>query len=238
MPPLVKIMSTIATYRTAIDSQVDQAKFSGTDEQDKAIAKAMAHHSRNKPLTVVEDIAGADTYKYDLSDMALWDDDFSVISQVEYPVDDTDESKNDLDGDDWRIYRDPTNGLELHFLTDSPATGESARVTYTAQYTCTISGCTVPGADEVAVQSLAAGFFCDILAAAHAQNQDSSIAADAVDQQSKRREYAAQAKAFKAEYYDHLGIKPGQPKPASVVQDQDVNLSSGRDRLTHPRRWR
>jgi len=232
-------MGTLATYRSAIDDQVVQSQLTGTDEKDKAIAKAMQIHSKHRPQEVVKDVTGDGGFDYDLSGkLTSWDDDFSRILVIEYPVDDTDDDKNILEVEAWRTYNHPTNGKELHFLEDTPQTTESFRVTYTARHSCTVSACTVAGADEEAVQALAAALFCKILAAYNAQNEDSTIAADSVDHQSKRREYSAMAKSFMDEYNEHMNIQPGKPKPASATGDWDVNYADGRDRLTHPRRRR
>lgn len=232
-------MSTKADYRTAIEDLVPEQPFSGTDEMDRAISRAMNTHSRHKPQMVAEDIAGADTHEYVLTGtLADWEDGFSKINRIEYPVDDDDEDKDYLEESDWAIYKKTDDKYYLHFLSDTPATGETIRVWYTARHTCTNAACTVEAPDEEPAMSLAAAYFCRIIAAKYAQSQDSTILADNVDHASKRREFEAQAKSYMQEYYDHMGIKEGRPKPANVVQDQDVDYPSGWDRLTHPRRRR
>ena len=229
-------MSTRVDYHSAIDAQVSQVKFTGESQMDKAIAKAVRIYSGHRPRLLVADIAGADTFKYALSVLSGWDDDFSTVKLVEHPVDDSSAEKTFLDNEEWRIYQAP-GGKELHLSSDA-ASGETIRVTYTAMHSCGYDTCTIPAADEIAVQSLAAAYFCRMLAAAYAESSDSTIAADSVDHQSKPREYESQAKAFEREYAQDIGLKPGKPGPACQVVDLDVNLSNGRDRLTHPRRLR
>ncbi len=231
-------MSTIADYRAAIGYMVSgDHPFTGNNELDSAIAAAMTEHSKHKPLSVVEDLDGAGSFAFACSALALWDDDFSQIAQVEYPVNDDDQDKNILDETDWTIYEKPS-GQFLNLLSDEPAAGETVRVTYTARHTCTDAACTAPSAHEDAVQLLASGHFCRILAAHYAQNAMPMIQADGVETSNMRREYEAQAKRYTAQYYELLGVKPGVPKPVCIIQDQDVNLPGGGDRLTHKRRFR
>jgi len=234
-------MSTLFDYTEAIEvlapgeHPVDEAKLQTARE--KAVARAMDAHSRHKPVVVVEDVDGDGGFDYALSGLASWEDNFSVIRQVEYPVDDDDETPGILEDNEWAIYEKPS-GRVLRMVSSTPQTGESIRVTYTARHACTVSDCSVDAGDEEAVQSLAASFFCRILSAMHAQDQDSTIDADSVDHAGKRREYEALAKTYRGEYYNHMGIKEGRPKPASHTQDQDVDYPWGQDRLTHPRRRR
>ncbi|HNR12056.1 MAG TPA: hypothetical protein PKM59_01950 [Thermodesulfobacteriota bacterium] len=230
-------MSNRSDYIAAIGELVPGSHPIGEPEKRKAIAKALAEHSRNKPRVIVEDEVGNGTHEYALSALALWQDDFSIITQIEYPVDDDDETKDYLEAEDWTIYQKPA-GYYLHFLNDTPLATESMRITYTAPHTCTDADCTVADADEEAVQSLAAAHFCRMLAACYAQDQDATIQADSVDHSSKRREYEAQAKAYRQEYYKHMNIDENRPKPACATADWDVVYPNGWDRLTHPRRQR
>lgn len=202
--------------------------------QEKAVGKAMISHSRSRPLRIVEDVAGTGGFDYALDALESFESDFSSIILVEYPVDDGSQNTAALDTDAWTIYPAP-DGNKLRFLTETPAVGETIRITYTARHTCYDTGCTVPDADTEPVQSLAAHFLCRMLAAAHALDQDSTIQADSVNQAGRRKEYEALARAYKAEYNDHMGITEGKPKASCVVKDQDVIYPDGTDRLTHSR---
>jgi hypothetical protein len=232
-------MGNLGEYRDAIMDQVPgNFDILPPLAMDRCITKALAEHSKHRPRVVVEDEAGAGGFAYPLADdLADWEDDFSQVLQVEFPVDDTSDSKDILEPEDWQVYPAP-GGKKLHFLSARPATGQSMRITYTARHACTASTSTVPTADECAVQALAAAYYCRALAAAYSQDQDSTIAADQIDQGAKRRNYEAQAKAYEAEYYNHMGIKQGGPRPASLNQDMDLNYQGGGDRLTHSRRYR
>lgn len=230
-------MSTRQDYITAI-GQLVQGEIP-LDEADKILAIDMAvkEHSRHRPRIVVEDEDGDGGFDYAITGLAAWADGFSVIKSVEYPVDDTDETPDVLQDDAWMIYEKPA-GKYLRFLEDSPPATEDFRVTYTALHTCTDAVCTIKSIDDEAVQTLAAAYFCEMLATYYAQSQDSTIQADSVDHTSKSRDYAARAKIYRKHYFDHLGIEEGQTPAASITRDQDTWPSWRTDRMTHPRKYR
>ncbi|MBU1067667.1 hypothetical protein KKE60_07750 [Patescibacteria group bacterium] len=230
-------MSTRQDYLTALNSLVSGEL--PLDEADKIVAinTAMKFHSRHRPRLLVEDFDGDDGFDYALSGFAAWSDGFSVIRQVEYPVDDDDETPDILQDDEWRIYETPA-GKYLRFLEDKPAADEDFRATYTALHTCTDSACTIENFDEEAVQILIAALFCDLLSTYYAQSTDSTIAADSVDHKGKSDHYSARARAYRKMYFDHLGITEGQTPAASVTRDQDTLGSWRGDKLTHPQKYR
>ena len=205
--------------------------------QTKAIGKAMDAHGKNRPRRVVADVSGTGGFDYALSGQTFWQDNFSIILQVEYPMNDADEIAHILDPEMYQIYEKPA-GKVLRFLEDRPVSTEKFRLTYTARHTCTDSACTVDASDTEAVQALSASFLCRMLAAAHLLDQDSTIQADVVNHAGRRAEYEKLAASYLGEYNDHMGIVPGKPKAACAIQDQDVIYSFGNDRLTHPRRQR
>ena len=223
-------------YITAIGNMVGGELPLDEAEKILAIGAAMKEHSKQRPLTVVEDETGNDGFDYAITLLASWSDGFSVIKTVEYPVDDDDETPNILQDDAWRMYEKPA-GEYLRFLEDKPDTDESIRVTYTALHTCTDAACTVKAFDDEAAQALAAAHFCNMLSTYYAQTQDSTINADSVDHSSKGREYAARAKMYRGIYFNHIGIKEGQAAAASVTRDQDKDASWG-NKMTHGRKYR
>jgi len=231
-------MSGLEDYTGAIDELVPGTHPTGEAEQLNAILAALEVHSKYRPRRIVEDIPGNGGFDYPLADLALWENDFSVVAGIEYPVDDSNPTVNRLGEDDWTIYSKPAGDV-LRFLGIKPGAAETIRITYTGRHSIDDDACTIAAADEKPVQKLAASLYCRILAAAYAQDQDSTIQADSVDHSSKRREYEAQAMKYRREYDEHMGFsKSGGPKPACVTQDWDTGYPHGRDWLTHPRRWR
>jgi len=233
-------MADLQDYLDALGSLVPGTHPLGDAEKTKAVGKALATHSKYKPLRIVEDVIGTGEAGYALSDLlSAWDEDFSGIQDVQCPVD-ADGRGESLDAGDWDVIERPT-GKSLLFSANVPAQEATFRVIYTARhgFTGEDDASTVPAADEEAVHSLAASFYCRMLAAAYAQDQDSTIHADSVDHSSKRREYEAQAAKYRAEYDEHIGAgKKETLRPACRIQDQDVSYPWGSDRLTHPSRWR
>lgn len=229
--------STQADYISAITALVGGALPLGEKEQIIAINQAVKKYSGHSPREVIEDETGNGSFDYALTLLTYWTDKFSTIKKVEYPVNDTESSASVLQDDAWSIYKKPA-GSYLRMLENKPATTESLRITYTALHLCNANICTIPERDEEAVQMLAAAGFCDMLATYFAQTQDSIIQADSVDHKSKASEYAARARTYRTQYYEHMGIKPGEVPPASVTRDQDTKPSWGGTHLTHPRKWR
>ncbi len=230
-------MSTRDDYIAAIGRFVHGEFPLGEADKILAIGRAVKEHSKHKPRIVVEDVDGDGGFDYPVSGLEAWDDEFSSVKSIEYPVNDDDETPDMLHDSEWRIYRKPS-GQVIRFLEDRPTASESIRVTYTAMHACTDSTCTVAGFDEEAVQALAASVFCEMLATYYASNQDSTIQADSVDHTSKSRDFAARAARYRKLYADHMGIKDGQTKAASVTGDQDSTPSWGEDHMTHPRKYR
>ena len=235
-------MSTKAYYITVLNSLVPGEVLPlGEGEKSIAISQAVKSYSKDKPLIVVEEESGNNSFDYILTGtgalLASWSEGFSVIKKVEYPIDATVPEPNYLKDEDWIIYQNPA-GKVLRFLEDKPKTTEKIRVTYTTLHTCTFTACTVDVFDEEAVQMLAASFFCDMLATYFAQNQDSMIGADVVDHKSKAQEYAARSRAYRKNYFNHLGIEEGQPTAASINKNQSMDGSWGADKMTHPQRYR
>jgi len=94
--------------------------------------------------------------------------------------------------------------------------------------------CTIPDVDFDAVANLAASLAFEQLAARATQTVDPTLSADSVDYRSKSAEFRAHAAAHRKLYNQHVG-KGAEVAAASGVQNLDVDLSVGGDRLTHPR---
>lgn len=209
----------------------------GEAEMFLAILLSLAEHSNTRPLIIVQDVTGDDGFDYPVTTFTSWSEGFSIISQVEYEVDDDSSSANILLPVDWIIYNKP-DGKYLRFLTSTPSTSEEFRVTYSARHTCTDSACTVKDADDYVCRVLAAAYFCEMLATAYAPSSDSMIEADSVDHKSKSKDYAMRSKVYRSIYFKHFGLKDGSVPAASVTQDWDKLPSWQSDRITHPNRYR
>lgn len=230
-------MGTIQDYIAAVGTLVPGTLPLGDPEKIKAVTRALSTHSRYRPRRIVEDVPGAGGSDYDVILCGFWEEGFSRVLQVEYPVPASGVAEL-LEDEDWQIYDTPA-GRVLRFLAHVPSVGQTFRVTYTIPHRCDLEGaCSVAPADEEAVHALAAAYYCEMLATYFAQDQDSTIAADSVDHTSKTKAYSSRAKAYRARYNEHMGIQGDAPPPVSMNQDQDVVYPIGWDRLTHPRKRR
>jgi hypothetical protein len=187
-----------------------------------AVEAALQRYSRHNPRTVVEDLDGADSH--DLDPPAGWVEDFSALVSVEWPVGEI--PMVWLDPAGYRLYQSP-DGWKLRLFDETPATGDSVRVTYTAPRLES----QIPQNDFDAVACLAAADCCERLANLYTQSSDPTIGADVVNYRSKGSEYASRAKRLRELYAAHIGVdeKGGPAASMSVAAPP----RSGRTRLTH-----
>ncbi len=227
-------MSSLADIRTKVIGIVsdDSGKLVNPADYDRNIAAAISQYSKHRPDIRVIDITGNGTHDYALpasGAITIWNDEFSSIKSIEYPVGDVPATL--LENDEYEIYQNPT-AKKIRLKNNSPGATETFRVTFTILRT----DATIPSADVNALCNLASSLCFEELANAYAQTGDSTIDADSVDHKSKSSEFGARAKRFLQLYKDYIGMKEGElVPPASVVSDLDVNYPGGGDRLTHPR---
>ena len=223
-------------YQTRLDQILkEQAGDLTTADKNAAIENAVKEHSKYRAQVIVGDIAGNDTYDYEMDLLADWEQGFSVIKKIEYPADEREPVY--LEDEDWIIYED-TVGEKLRFLNDTPTALQTIRVTYSARHDVTETAGTIPRAHFEAVCHYAAHFALLALANRYIQMTEPLMGADSVDHKSKTTEAAGRANAEKKSYFDHLGVKEGETPAGMAFKDHDVNYPWGEDRLTHGRRWR
>jgi hypothetical protein len=184
----------------------DSGKLLDPFDYNDGVASAIARYSKVRPLELVADTPGSGNHDCDLPND--WLEGFSVITQVEYPVDRI--PANIIDRADYSIYATPI-GKKLRILIATPAADEMIRQTYTVMHT----EATIPAIDLDAVASLAASICCHQLALAFGNTSDPTIQADSVNYRSKGDEYARRAKELEGRYKSHLGIKDGDTVAAA-----------------------
>lgn len=230
-------MNTRQDYIVAISGLVAGELPLSEPDKIAALSSAVKRYSGDNPREIPEDITGDGGFDYPVAQLAHWADKFSKIIRVEYPVDDTSPVPPIVSDTEWRLWNLPS-GQQLRFLHAKPAATETIRIIYTALHTCDDDTCTIPSVDAEAVARLAAAEFCDMVATYYANTADSVIQADSVAHASRAQEYAARARAYRASYSAHMGMRGSTPAAASVTRDQDATPSWRSDHLTHPRRWR
>jgi len=80
----------------------------------------------------VADITGAGSY--DLALPAEWEEGFSEVKQVFFPLAADDRDSPELESDDWELNQKP-DGLVLWLLNDTPAVGQTLRLKFTVRHT-------------------------------------------------------------------------------------------------------
>lgn len=223
------MLNNLDDFQAAVERLVrDGAGVLGPADYGQYLLDAVKRLSRVEPREVVQDIAGDGSFDYDLP--APYDPAFSTVLLVEYPAGEREPSY--VDKLDWRIYTAPS-GAKLRFLADTPAVGETIRVTHTALHELDGDSTTVPEARQDAVVLLGAGISCEALASHYANTGDSLIGADSVDHASKAKEYSGRAKRF-IKMADELLPVPEQGS-VRAASDQ-TSVAEDRGFLTHPER--
>lgn len=200
-------------------------------QRERAIELALVRYSADRPREVVEDVVTADGATVPLP--AGWVAGESLLRIVECPVV---TPPVPLEADAWAMWRTPTG--EVIGLLQAATPGATARLHYTAPHVVDATSSTIPSPHREAVACYAASLLAEQIATAHASAQDSTIAADRVDQAHPAREWAARAKAYRNRYFATLGIEisaQGVEQPridaAGVVVDLNLPTSHGRGRM-------
>lgn len=225
-------MSLAAIQTLVADLVRDDAGKIADAERDRAIARAVAQYSQDRPRQVVEDVA-ADGSNF-LPLPTAWVDGDSAIVSLEYPIGEFPPSL--ISGEYYGVMRGPS-GDEIR-LAGVIVDTEPVRVTFAAPHTLDVSTDTIPDNHHEALASYTAALLMDQLASLHSGDTDSTINADSVEHRSQAAEYAARARRFSARYAELLGIDPKRRRAAGAVVNMTQYDSQGRDRLTHPGRRR
>jgi hypothetical protein len=175
-------------------------------ELDHAIERALHEYSDRRNRIAVHDYAG-DGIVTTFAAPTSWEDGWSVILSVELPQ--GNEPATYLGKTGYSIYRDLVTGvvaLKLRFAS-APASGDVARVLYTARHTASNTATTVPPVHQRAVGTLGASLASEMLASRYAPQSDSTLGVDIADHAARSGNYADRAKRLR-EIYD--GMVPRQ----------------------------
>jgi hypothetical protein len=227
-------VSTLATFVSGLELRIkDGAAKLSTDEKNAAVAAAVEHFSKVRPLEKALLINGDGSFDYTLDgltpDLAGWSDGFSSFVAIFYPWDATAQVPTPLGATDFGVFRLST-GLVLRFITCTPQTGEKFLAHFNALHTVTGAASTILPADEEAFKDLCAAFACEALASHYSQSTDGSISADTVAHLSKAQEYRAQAKRWREAYLAKMGGDGADSPAAAVSAVQSVFPTVSRDR--------
>lgn len=223
----------LADFQSLVDGMVrDDENRITTDNRDAAIALAVSRYSGDRPRKIVVDLTAAGGHFLDLPES--WEDGFSQLEILEYPVNKVPPSE--ISPAEWRLYSNPSSTRIM--VTTALAAAATVRATHTARHVLNDETDTIPLDAREPVSAYGASVLLDQLASATANSSDPTIGADSVDHRSKSREYAARARAHRQRYLDTFGLAERKNVAHGVIVDLDLTDSRGRDRLTHPGRYR
>jgi hypothetical protein len=180
------------------------------------------------PRRLVAETTGDGTYSYALP--SAYSEDFSTIEAIEYPA--GEQVPEMLFEWEWALYRDPTSGLLLRFLTYSPSANEKFRVFYTALHIVDDAQSTIPAPLENAFLLLCCAIAAEMLAAKFARSTDSTITADVVAHRDKSDRCLSLAKEWRRQFGELVRAF------GTAYANWDVQFAFQQDFLVHKRRWR
>jgi len=223
----------LTDFQTLVDAMVrdDDSRIT-QDERDAAIVSAVSRYSEDRPRRHVVDVVAAGGQLLDLP--PDWEADFSHLVALEYPVGSVPPTY--LPADQWGLYEAP-GAIKIMSAIRFGA-GDQVRCTHTVRHVVDGVSDTVPLGYREPVCAYAASLLLDQLAALTVNVTDASISADAIAHRTKSQEYAARARVQRQRYLDALGLSATKNAAHGVVVDLDLTDSRGRDRLTHPGRFR
>jgi len=211
-------------------------KLPAGDRDTFLVQAILQRYSADRPREIATDVAGNGTSLLDLpsSGSDVFEESFSAIRSIEFPLGGVPPTL--LLDEDFQLYRTPS-GLKIMLISETPASTDTLRVTWTARHKD--DGSTIPDPDFEAVCDYAAALCYEALAGIYAQTGDPTLAADAVNYRTKSQEYLGLANALRKRYYQHLGIDPSDAGtgvgPAIATGSLYETQGSGLDRMTHPR---
>jgi hypothetical protein len=218
----------LAEYQSLVIALVRDTSEVITDaDRDNAIALAVTRYSEDKPRTVKADITSDGTNFLALPE--AWDDSFSRIVKIEYPIGKAPPVY--LTEDSFDLY-DGLDTTQLMLINALPS-GQVARMSLTARHLLDDETDTITGKDKEAVVNWAAGILLQQLANYYSGTGNSTIQADTVDWQTRGAEFANRAKACRQFYFDQLGVDPKKNRAAGAVASFEGKLSSGQPRIIH-----
>lgn len=218
---------TLSDYNGRVDVLLlDDASWVSSSQIDSHIAAAVRIYSLHRPLEKVDEFAGDGGYDYELP--SDWVQEFSRISQVEYPYDEQDPTI--IPKEEWTIFLKLVGSTQtrvLRFLDTKPAAAYYVRVTYTLPHAVT----TVYQNDVEAVSHLATSLCLRAIASKMLQTSSPTIGADAVSYAAKSSAASTRAKEFYSSYITALGLD--SEIAAGGIKEIDTGFVWDEEYLTH-----
>lgn len=192
------------------------------------ITTALERYNRDYPKHYQWEQAGTGTNRYDFP--AQFDVDFSNVVSVESPTGNV--PPTFLTQKQFQTYANDYVTYQLLFLEGSP----DASVDFSVIFTIRRELADIPDTHKEAFAALVSAGVCDTVAASLANEQDSTISADTVDNTTSSSSWVDKGRAFWRQYASVvLPRKSDSVKAAEVIVDVDSPFAETSTRIFHRR---
>lgn len=182
----------------------------GTQIRSAIMGVVESRYSKDRPAKAVVDVQGDGGFAYATSDLSGYEEGFSEISEIFYPVNDSARTDNRVKKADWHL-EDRPGGEYLIFKNVSPSASNTFRVVFPKPHRFASSSSTAsidgPLSDLPKIANLAASELFGRLAKRAVDSAEGTVEADRVDRLSKAAEYRALAKAYMSAYEGEIDPK-------------------------------
>lgn len=191
------------------------------------------HFSRDKPIQLIDDIAGDGTATYTLTATVTdWVNSVSTIESVEFPA--GSQKPVYLPRNEFILYRPDNTNEELRFLYVTPTASETIRLKYTAPHSFDESDSTIADMDKMLIALLLAAYAAQALSADFLKPNRSNIPNDSTDFSQKSADLGALAAKLLKQYATMLrSMTDGAKSHYTFVKDFDMLTGFGDDYLVH-----
>lgn len=191
------------TNRWLLTNDAQSLAILSTSDREDIIRSAVRQYSRRRPYLILQAYTSVSDNWYDLPDS--WEDGFSRIQEIEYPIENT--PPNRIDEIDYFISL-MSDGKKIRFIRNNPTTGNTFWVKYQIRHAFdSAEASDIPEDDRTVLSYLCISLFCDALATHFASKADPSLPeAQLLEYTSRVDEYSKKArewmKRFKDEFQD------------------------------------
>lgn len=158
-------------------------------------------YSKKRPLIQLQAYTGTSDNWYALP--TAWEDGFSSICEIEYPVEN---SPQDLIPEKDYYISLMSEGKKIRFNRNNPGSSNTFWVKFLIRYTFDSLGISdIPESDQTAIAYLVMAIWCDAFATHFASKSDPSLAeAEAISYTSRVEEYTTKAGNWNTKYKNEL----------------------------------
>ena len=202
-------------------------------ELSKFMDQGLLTYSKRRPRSItVEKTGDGETYAAVPTSNDGWIDCFSMIMNIEFPLDET--PPHNMEDDEWIMQQVPTAiaaiGYRIKWINSYPLNGDKYWINFISPHTLTADPAvnTTSDGDFDGICNAMAAVYCEGLARFYLGDTTPSLDADAVDYQSKAKDAQDLADALWKKY-DILIPNDGH----SEIADWDRTSPLGTPLMTH-----